>query len=192
MRDLKCVVVGDSESNKTQFLISLAINAFPGGYVPTIFDCYSANVMYNGQAVNLQLWDTASQEDYKKLRPLSYPGTDVFLLCFSLVSPTSLENVENVWFPEISEHCPGTPFILVGLNSDLRDEFEQNSESFRSQGMEPVSTAKGMEMMMKINACAYFESSNQKLLNIQAAFDEAVWNKINTPSNVSQKNSNQW
>ena len=186
MRHIKCVVVGDGAVGKTCLLISFTTNAFPGEYIPTVSDNYSANVMYEGQAVNLQLWDTAGQEDYKKLRPLSYPQTDVFLLCFSLVSPTSLENIETMWVPEIKEHCPDKPFILVGMKSDLRDEFEQNAENFRSKGMEPVSTAKGMEMKKKINACAYVECSALKMLNLTAVFDEAVKFAINPPSNNNQ------
>lgn len=43
--------------------------------------------------VELALWDTAGQEDYDRLRPLSYPDTDVILMCFSVDSPDSLGNV---------------------------------------------------------------------------------------------------
>lgn len=113
-------------------------NSFPGDYIPTVFDNYSANVMVDGKPVSLGLWDTAGQEDYDRLRPLSYPQTDVFIVAFSLVSPTSLENVEAKWFPELKHHAPNVPIILVGTKLDLRDE-PGVVQKLREQRLEPVS-----------------------------------------------------
>lgn len=113
MQTIKCVVVGDGAVGKTCLLISYTTNKFPSEYVPTVFDNYAVTVMIGGEPYTLGLFDTAGQEDYDRLRPLSYPQTDVFLVCFSVTSPASFENVREKWVPEIGHHCPKTPFLLV-------------------------------------------------------------------------------
>uniref|UniRef100_A0A452TH96 Uncharacterized protein n=1 Tax=Ursus maritimus TaxID=29073 RepID=A0A452TH96_URSMA len=89
---IMCVVVGD-RACKACLLISYITIAFPGECVPTVFDSSSVKVMIGGKLVNLDLRDTAGQEDYDQFHPLSYLHTDVFLICFSLVCPASYENV---------------------------------------------------------------------------------------------------
>ena len=75
--------------------MSYSTNSFPDSHVPTVFDHYIVTVFIENQPYTLCLFDTAGQEDYDRLRPLSYPQTNVFLICFSVVSPDSLMNVKE-------------------------------------------------------------------------------------------------
>uniref|UniRef100_U3JL44 Ras homolog family member J n=1 Tax=Ficedula albicollis TaxID=59894 RepID=U3JL44_FICAL len=116
---LKCVVVGDGAVGKTCLLMSYANDAFPEEYVPTVFDHYAVTVTVGGQQHLLGLYDTAGQEDYNQLRPLSYPNTDVFLICFSVVNPASYHNVQEEWVPELKVCMPNVPYVLIGTQVKL-------------------------------------------------------------------------
>ncbi len=117
---VKCVIVGDGAVGKTCSLIAYTTNAFPGEYIPTVFDNYSARILRGDTVVHLGLWDTGGASDYDRLRPLSYPGTDVFIVAYSVISPSSFENVSSKWLPELRRHAPSIPILLAGFKNDLR------------------------------------------------------------------------
>jgi Ras-related C3 botulinum toxin substrate 1 len=173
MENIKAVVIGDGAVGKTCMLISYTTNAFPGEYIPTVFDNYSANVMVDGKPINLGLWDSAGQEEYDRLRPLSYPGTHVFLVCFSIMSPASYENVKTKWYPEINHHAPKVPFILVGTKEDLRNNEEWVSR-LRAEGKSPLSQADGQRLAQEIGAIKYIECSALTQKGLKGVFDEAI------------------
>eukprot|EP00457_Paulinella_chromatophora_P013009 gb/GEZN01013272.1/.p1 GENE.gb/GEZN01013272.1/~~gb/GEZN01013272.1/.p1 ORF type:complete len:194 (-),score=22.01 gb/GEZN01013272.1/:422-1003(-) len=173
MQNIKCVVVGDGAVGKTCLLISYTTNAFPQEYVPTVFDNYSANVMVDGKPVNLGLWDTAGQEDYDRLRPLSYPQTDVFLICFSIISPASFENVKTKWKPEITHHAPNVPILLVGTKADLRSD-QNVANGLAAKGISMITKDQAQGLCLDLSFVKYIECSALSQDGLKGVFDEAI------------------
>lgn len=174
MQSVKCVVVGDGAVGKTAMMMAYAHNVFPSDYTPTVFDNYNAHLVLDGQPISLGLWDTAGQEDYDRLRPLAYPLTDVFLLCYSVVSPASCENVRAKWAAELAHHAPGAPVILVGCKTDLRHDAEHVRQLRLQAGAEPVSYEAGLKLSKEIGARKYLECSALAMRGVSTVFETAV------------------
>lgn len=170
---LKCVLVGDGSVGKTSLVVSYTTNGYPTEYVPTAFDNYNVVVNVDNQPIRLQLCDTAGQDDFDSLRPLCYPQTDVFLVCFSVVSPTSFHNVREKWLPELRQHNPRVPIVLVGTQSDLRTDVKVLIElaQYREQ---PVSEVAARRLAHQIGAVGYVESSALTQRNLKEVFDQAI------------------
>src|SRR3990167_1526882 len=180
MKELKIVVVGDGAVGKTCLLISYTSNEFPGEYIPTVFDTYSSNVLVDNKPHTGVMWDTAGQEDYDRLRPLSYPQTDVFLACFSVVSPASFENIRAKWHQELSYYCPTVPIIVVGTKVDLRKD-KETIDRLAAKNFSPVLFDQGVETANMIKAEKYLECSALTQLGVRDVFEEAARVGLNIP-----------
>lgn len=169
LSNLKLVVVGDGAVGKTSLLYVYNNGKFPEEYVPTVFENASKNATYKGKAVTLRLYDTAGQEEYDRLRPLSYPGTNIVLLCFSVASRSTFDSISAKWAPEVRHYLPRVPTILVGLKTDIRD-----GDGDKPVDFEPVKKEEGEELAKKIGASVYMESSAKKEIGVSDIFERAM------------------
>ena len=121
----------------------------------------------------LNLWDTGGGgEDYPRLRPLSYPGTDVLCLCFDITNRRSFDNIKTHWMPEFNQYCPDVPIILVGNKIDLRQDQDVLTRLFE-EGKTVVSTDEGHLLAAEINAAKYMETSACTSEGVKEVFFEA-------------------
>jgi len=169
---VKLVVVGDGAVGKTSLLIRFATGEFPNEYVPTVFENYTSQMKRdNGELILLHLWDTAGQEDYDRLRPLSYPGADILLLCFSTISQASYEAVRDKWAPEVHHFIPTVPTILIGTKIDLREEKHPDPNSGK---FEPISSEQGQAMAKSLGCVKYMEVSSKTGRGVSDVYNQSV------------------
>ena len=172
----KMVIIGDDTCGKTSLYTVFAKNKdFEDikKYVPQVFEGYVADMEVDGKQLELALWDTVGREEYDRVRPLSYPDTDVILMCFSINSPDSLKNIPKKWTPEVKQFCPNVPIILVGNKKDLRNDPNTIKELGKLK-QEPVKLEEGSAMAEQIHAFAYHECSAKSKEEVREVFNTAA------------------
>jgi len=170
MQALKVVVVGDGAVGKTTFLISLTLGCFPTDYIPTTLDNYNAVYPLEGRNISLGLWDTAGQSDFDSLRPISYKAADVVLLFYSVVNPTSAENIKEKWVNDARTYCPEVPFFLIGTQIDQRDN-TKILEELSERNLKPLTKQDGKKLAKEIGAIIYMECSAKENSGYRNIFD---------------------
>ncbi|XP_077103024.1 rho-related GTP-binding protein RhoU isoform X1 [Siphateles boraxobius] len=172
-RRVKCVLVGDGAVGKTSLIVSYTTNGYPTEHIPTAFDNFTARVVVDGRQVQLQLCDMAGQDEFDRLRPLCYRDADVFLLCYSVVLPSSFRSVTDRWAPEVHRLCPGVPIILVGTQCDLQEDVQV---LIRLAGVQekPVSGDEARLCARSIGAETFAECSALTQKNLKEVFDGAI------------------
>lgn len=199
----KLVLLGDGACGKTSLLNVFTRGYFPTVYEPTVFENYVHDIFVDNVHIELSLWDTAGQEEFDRLRSLSYDDTDLIMLCYSVDSRDSLENVESKWVGEIADNCPGVKLVLVALKCDLREGGDEDDDA-AAEGAAGADGAKagensaadaadaapataaaaqkkpminydqGLEVARRINAMRYLECSAMRNRGVNEAFTEAA------------------
>ncbi|CAF1087752.1 unnamed protein product [Adineta steineri] len=169
----KLVIVGDGTCGKTCLLYAFTHDTFDPKYAPTIFDTHATEIQVDRKRITLALFDTAGQEDFDRLRPLSYPDTNVVLICFSVDSPASAINTIEKWMPEVRHFCDQCPVILVACKKDLRTD-AQTIEKLKKEGEAIVTNEVGRRIAAQIRADAYIECSARTHEGVQDLFLQAA------------------
>lgn len=134
--------------------------------------------LYRNPKPNIRLTLLSGQEEYERLRPLSYAKSHVILIAFAIDTPDSLENVVHKWIDEVRTICgPSVPVILVGCKSDLRPPNYQGGNGASSSSTEEdqfVTTEKGRRVAMEIGARDYKECSALKVEGVDDIFEAAT------------------
>lgn len=159
---LKLVCVGDGCVGKTSLLITYSVGTFPEEYVPTVFDNYETSILHENVQHSLVLWDTAGQESYDRLRPLSYPLTNVFIICFQYNNTPSFRNVFEKWIPEITQYCPNVPYIIVATKTDL------------PHSLSPTYLRQRQDYIASTGITDYVECSAKTNTNVHTVFTTAM------------------
>ncbi|CCC68730.1 hypothetical protein NCAS_0B06460 [Naumovozyma castellii] len=192
----KIVILGDGACGKTSLLNVFTRGYFPEVYEPTVFENYIHDIFVDNKHITLSLWDTAGQEEFDRLRSLSYSDTHTIMLCFSIDSRDSLANVQHKWVGEIADHCEGVKLVLVALKCDLRNNDNERSaitpgvikqqsqtdsvndlqqqEYQRNNGNNLISYEEGLAMAKKVGALRYLECSAKLNKGVNEAFTEAA------------------
>ncbi|XP_064833915.1 rho-related GTP-binding protein RhoF-like isoform X1 [Oncorhynchus masou masou] len=171
--ELKIVIVGDGGCGKTSLLMVYAKGDFPEKYAPSVFEKYVTTVTYGGKEIRLNLYDTAGQDDYDRLRPLSYQNANLVLVCYDVTNPTSFENVLIKWYPEVNHFCRDVPVILIGCKTDLRKDKER-TRRLKAMDQAPITYTQGEETRRHMSAELYLECSAKYRENVEDIFRDAT------------------
>jgi len=171
--NIKCVIVGDGAVGKTCLMMTFISNKFPSDYIPTTCDNLRHTMVVDGFTVGVGLWDTAGQEEYDRLRPLSYPETDVFIVCYSVINPVSFENITQKWMPELESHAPGVPIVLVGTKTDLKTDQAMLAQ-LKKKNEKVITSLQEEAVARKIGASKFLECSALTRENLETVFLDAV------------------
>ncbi|XP_048577978.1 ras-like GTP-binding protein rhoA isoform X2 [Nematostella vectensis] len=173
----KLSVVGDAESGKTSLLNALVKSDIEVEETVIFEECVT-DVTSGDSNLEFMLWDSSGLENYESIRRQMYLDTDVFLVCFDIGNPSSLQSVIDKWAPELKEACPGVPYLLIGCKNDLRTDsaLELNFLSVPGEpdNADSISRLRAIATAQSIGARQYVECCAKMRWNIKEVFQQAA------------------
>ena len=184
----KVTTVGSTGVGKTCFWCVFAGVEFSAiDYIPTVFDGYSTNVNVDGEPIAFAPWDTVGSDEYYRLRPLSYPNTAVFLVCFACSDEESFFNCYK-FVQEIRQHVTENTAIILQMNKvDLRKS-KSECQFFVENNIVLIDSNEGEEMARNLGCVTFVETSAKDNTGMKTIHEVIVRSYnlskcITTPSN---------
>ena len=157
---LKYIIIGDAAVGKSNLLLRYVFNIFKPEYQLTIgVEFGEKNIKHNNKNYQLQLWDTAGQEQFRSITRAYFKNAVCALVVYDITNKSSFENIKQ-WIEDCMNYMPKRGFIvLVGNKCDL----EENRE---------VSTEEGQQLA-DLYGILFFETSAKTEYNVKEVFNES-------------------
>lgn len=200
-KKIKVTAIGDSGVGKTCMLMTYATKTFPDSEsAPQLYENSTLkagrsnsfevpiSLQFQGVTYQLGLTDTIGGDEYRQLRGIFTAGTDVFVVCFSVTEPETLENVKQSWVTEIKLLSPKASFVLVGTKTDLREDSDTISK-LKEKNTKPVSIQDGIKTAKSLGAKTYVECSALNMVGLKEVFETVVLVATNKTFTRSKRDS---
>ena len=158
---IKVTCIGNGTVGKTCMIMSYVFKQFPPEYIPLVFNQndYGQDIKILSDGYEFELnWQDTGHGEYERIHIMNhYPGTDILLICFSIISKSSMERVKEKWIKHREMYMTDVPFILIGTKIDLRYD-----EDVIQKVGHVVTHQQGQELAAEIGADEYMECSALK------------------------------
>jgi Ras-related protein Rab-8A len=168
-RRAKLLMLGDSGVGKSSLIMRWTLDSFSPSLVSTVgVNFKSRKVNIGSEAVQVQVWDTAGQEQFHKITTSYYKGAQGIMLVYDVTDTASLANIEY-WIKNIKSHAADTVQVaLIGNKTDLRPT--AGSPTNAAEGTKKwCDTSRGQEIAQKYGI-PFFETSAKESYNVEVAF----------------------
>ena len=158
-REVKVVFLGDAGVGKTSLLLSYAYCTFPLPVTVKVADEHKSLVMIDDKPVSLTLIDTKGEEHGDFEFDSIYQQTDVFVVCYDILRPQTLENVRSVWHPGAIKHEPNAQFVIIGTKFDVLQNVPVITTMARN-GEYPVTARMAHDLGKEVGSYSHFQTSS--------------------------------